>query len=67
MEISKETFKEADADTKMNIMFDIMKSTHDCVKGNGDCGLQESVSKIQTSMKWTQRFLFILASLLGIK
>ncbi len=67
MEISKEAFEKANAEAQMSIIFDIMKATHDCVKGNGDCGLQEDVTKIKTSLKWTQRFVFILASILGIK
>ena len=74
MEISKETFSKMNTDSKLDVIFDIqiasdakIESIHDCVKGNGDAGLQEEVAKVKTSLRWTQRFLFILASILGFK
>ena len=55
MEISKDTFKEADTDTKLNIIYDVLQKGED---------IESRVITVETSLKWSQRFqLFILGAI----
>ena len=51
MNISRETYKEADADTQRNMIFDLTLDLHETIKGNAKPGLKEDVSKMQISIK----------------
>ncbi len=58
MDISKETYERADTDTKLNFLFDYMKATHDCIKGDkANPGHSERIRVLEASQKRLRRIL----------
>ncbi len=74
MEISKDSYSKMNTDSKLDVIYDILKSTHDCVKGDNGEGLDDritkneiSVASIENSLKWLQRFQLFILGLIGLK
>ncbi len=75
MEISKETYQQADEKTKQNMTFDLIFDLHECVKGNSKPGLIEDhkttkeainnkLAGVVASISWIR--VFILGVLLAV-
>ena len=78
MNISKETYDGADADTQRSMIFDLTLDLHETIKGNSKPGLIDDVSclkaevgKTTTSIRWLKGLLFLiwgaLAGVVGLK